>query len=176
MNIHRSTNRFGAAVAALLLAFTAMPASAQEVKVGVVNFQRLLLEAPQTRAALESLEEEFAPRQRSGLAKQQELKDLTDKYQRDAAVMGEAERENMERDLRDRQRELQRLNTELSEDANLRRNEELGKVQRQLLTRIGEFAQQNGYDVIVSDGVLYASSRVNVTDQILALLGGGQGQ
>ena len=90
--------------------------------------------------------------------------------------MGEAERENMERDLRDRQRELQRLNTELSEDANLRRNEELGKVQRELLTKIGEFAQQNGYDVVVSDGVLYASSRVNVTDQILAQLGGGAGQ
>ncbi|MEN7344215.1 MAG: OmpH family outer membrane protein [Pseudomonadota bacterium] len=142
-------------------------ASAQELKIGVVNIQALLQAAPQTKTAMEALQEEFAPRERTVLAKQKELEELSEKAQRDLAVMGDAERRNMERDLREGQRELQRLQQEFVEDRNLRQNEELGKLQRLLLTEVDAFAKANGYDLILSDGVVFASGRVVVTSQIL---------
>ena len=47
--------------------------------------------------------------------------------------MAENERRNAEKDLRDVQRELQRKQNEYVEDLNLRRNEDLGKLQRSLM-------------------------------------------
>lgn len=151
---------------ALLCAF-ALPATAQELKIGVVNVPLLMDRAPQTKAAMDALQEEFAPRQREFAAKAKELETFTAKVQKDAAVMGETERRNAEKDLRDRQREVARLQTEFQEDLNLRQNEELGNLQRTLLVEVQKYAQEQGYDLVVGDGVLFASTAVNITAEVL---------
>lgn len=152
---------------ATLLAFWSAPVAAQEVKIGVVNVPVLMEQAPQAKVAMDALQEEFAPRQRNIIAKQQELEDLSEKVQRDIAVMGETERANAERDLRDLQRDVQRMQTEFREDLNLRRNEELGNLQRSLLKEVQDYAESQGFDLVVGDGVLYASSAVNITESVL---------
>lgn len=151
---------------ALIGAYSA-PAAAQEIRIGVVNIQALMEQAPQTKAAMDALQEEFAPRQREFIAKQKEFEDLQAKAQKDFAVMGETERSNAEKELRDLQREVTRLQNEFREDLNLRQNEELGKLQRSLLKEVQDYAQAQGYDLIVGDGVLYASSAVNITNSVL---------
>jgi outer membrane protein len=113
------------------------------------------------------LQEEFAPRQRDILAKQKEYEDLAAKFQKDAAVMGETERRNMENELRDLQREVTRLQNDFQEDLNLRQNEEMSNLQVSLLQEIQGYAAQEGYDLLVGDGVLYASGAVNITEQVL---------
>jgi len=151
----------------VLVGAFALPASAQELKIGVVNIQVLMERSPQTKSAMDALQEEFAPRQREFLAKQKEYEDLTAKVQKDVAVMGETERRNAEKNLRDLQREVTRLQTEFREDLNLRQNEELGLLQRSLLMEVQNFAAQEGYDLIVGDGVLFASTAVNITENVL---------
>lgn len=153
-------------VFAMLLAF-AVPAQAQDQKIGFVNVPLLMDRAPQTKAAMEALEEEFAPRQREILAKQKEFQDLQEKVQRDVAVMGETERRNAEKDLRDMQREVVRLQNEFREDLNLRRNEELGNLQRSLLKEVQDYSQGAGFDLVVGDGVLFASTAVDITELVL---------
>jgi len=151
---------------ALVCAF-ALPAAAQELKIGVVNIPVLMERSPQTKAAMDALQEEFAPRQREFLAKQKEFEEMTTKVQKDVAVMGETERRNAEKNLRDLQREVTRLQTEFREDLNLRQNEELGLLQRSLLKEVQDYASQEGYDLVVGDGVLFASTAVNITEEVL---------
>jgi len=43
----------------------------------------------------------------------------------------------------------------------------LGALQQALLREIQEYAAAQGFDLIVGDGVLYASSTVNVTEDVL---------
>ena len=153
-------------VVAASLSFS-FAAQAQELKIGVVNVPALMQQSPQRQVAMDALQEEFAPRQREIVAKQKEFEDLGEKVQRDVAVMGETERRNAERDLRDLQREVARLQTEFQEDLNLRQNEELGNLQRLLLKEVQDYAQSSGFDLVVGDGVLYASSAVNITENVL---------
>ncbi len=158
------------ALAVALVATAAMPAAAQQIKIGVVNIPALVDNAPQTKAAMDALQEEFAPRQRELVAKQKEFEDLSAKVQKDLAVMGETERKNAEKNLRELQREVTRLQQELGEDFNLRRNEELGELQRSIFKEVQDFALQEGYDLVVGDGVLFASGTVNITEQVLRAL------
>ena len=141
--------------------------SVGDLKIGVVNAGRLLNESPQVRIAMETLQDEFAPRQREIVAQQTEFQEKQAQLQRDLEVMGAEERRNAERDLRNEERTLARRQQEFSEDFELRRNEELAKVQQELLRDIQAFGQLGNYDLILGDGVLYASPVVDVTQDVL---------
>lgn len=155
-------------VAVAGMVFLAGIAQAQDFKVGFVNIGRLISESPQATTAMEELQVEFAPRQREVVAMQNQLQEQQEKIQRDLEVMGPEERRNAERDLRRDERELARNQQEFQEDINLRRNEALGKLQRELLREVQGYATEQGYDLIVSDGVLYASTSIDITEQVLA--------
>ena len=156
------------AVLGVALVFTfAVPAVAQEVKVGFVSLQAIVERAPQTKAVMEALREEFAPREREIVAKQKEIEDLQAKVQKDLAVMGETERRNAEKNLRDLGRDFERLRTEYQEDSNLRQNEEIGQLQRAILKEVQDYAAAQGYDLIVGEGALYVSATVNITEDVL---------
>ncbi|MCZ6808713.1 MAG: OmpH family outer membrane protein [Proteobacteria bacterium] len=156
-----------AAVAVALVSIFGGTVAAQELRIGVVSIPVLMERAPQAKVAMDALQEEFAPRQRMVVAKQAELAEFNEKVRRDFEVMGETERRNAEKELRDLQRESTRLQNEFREDLNLRRNEELGKLQRSLLKEVQDYAETTGFDLIVGDGVLYASSTVNITELVL---------
>jgi outer membrane protein len=86
-------------------------------------------------------------------------------------VMSESQRRNMENDFRNQARELKRSGDEFREDFNLRRNEELGKFQKQVLDVINSVAKEEGFDLVVNDSAtLYASPQVDVTDKVLKRL------
>ena len=141
-----------------------------QTKIAVVNVPRLLEEAPQAKTAMQALQDEFAPRQREIVPQQKDLKAKEDKLQRDGAVMAENERRNAEKDLRDGQRELARKQNEYVEDLNLRRNEEIGKLQRSLLQEVQAYARTSNYDLIVGEGVLYVNESIDITAQVLSAL------
>lgn len=156
------------AALALLAVNPANVAQAADLKIGVINVAKLLDSAPQTKSALEALQEEFAPREKELVAQQQELVAQQESLQRDSAIMSEAERRASEQTLREKQRDLARKTGQFREDANMRRNEELGRLQRVLLDEVNAYGNSNGFDLILGDGVLFARGEVDITDQVLA--------
>lgn len=154
--------------ALLLLATTA---DAQDVKIGLIDFGRLMSESPQAIAIQEAHREEFAPRVRDLNAMQTELQEKQKQIQRDLEVMGPEERRNSEQQLRKEERDLTRKGEELNEDLNLRRNEALGKLQRVLISEAQGFARNEGFDLVVSsEGVIYVSPVIDITEQVLERL------
>lgn len=149
---------------------TAMAQVASGLKIGVVNFGRLLQESPQTEAISKALDAEFAPRQRDLVNKQNDLKDRQTKLQKDAAVMGAEELRNAESKFREDEREFSRRANAFQEDINVRRNEEISKLQIDLLREVQVYARDQGYDLIVGDGVLYAAEALDLTEQILVAI------
>lgn len=158
-----------AGIGVLVAVAAALPlagAAQTDVRIGVVNIPQLLDESPQATSAMQQLQDEFAPRQREIVAQQQQIREHEERMQKDSAVMSEAERREAERTLRDDQRELARSQNEYLEDLNLRRNEELARLQKSLLEEVQAFARSADFDLIVSD-VLYASDAIDITPQVL---------
>lgn len=141
-----------------------------EVKVGFVNTVKLMEEAPQAKAAISKMEAEFAPREKELVAMQKDIKAAEDKLSRDSAVLSDSERGKLERDLVSQKRDFKRSQDEFREDLNIRRNEELSKLQRRLYDAIVDLAKAENYDLIVSEGVVFASTRIDITDAVLTRL------
>lgn len=152
---------------ALLLTALAPAALGAEVRVAFVNVAKLLEEAPQADDARAKLEKEFAPRDRELLAAQREIRQIEDRLLRESSGLSDAERSSLELDLRTRRREVKRQQDEFRDDLNLRRNQELAALQRQVIEAVQGLAKREGYDLVMTEGVVYASARVDITDKVL---------
>ena len=137
-----------------------------ELKIGFVNVARVLEKAPQAEKAKKRLEKEFSPRDKHLVSQGKEIKKLEEKLSRDASVMGESERRKLERDIITKKREAKRSQQEFSEDFNMRRNEELGKLQRRIIEAVRALAKDEKFDLLMTDGVIYASKQIDVTEQV----------
>lgn len=147
-----------------------LAAKADNVRIGVVNAVKVLEAAPQAEAARQKLEKEFAPRDRELVAAQQKLKKMEDRLQKDGAIMSQAERERLTQELINRRREIKRNQDEFRDDLNFRRNEEFGKIQRLVVDAIQGVAKEDKYDLILGEGVIYASNKVDITKKVIARL------
>lgn len=155
----------------LALFVNASPAlGQQDIKIGVVNAAKVLEEAPQMETARKALEKEFAPRDKELVELQKDVRNLEEKLSRDGDIMSEVEQRNMERDIRSRKRELKRLQDEFNEDLNLKRNEAFDRIRRKVLEVVNAIGKQEKFDLIVNDGVLYASERIDITSVVIKQL------
>jgi outer membrane protein len=154
----------------LAVGMLAAQAAAAEVKVGFVDVRKVMELAPQSEEARNSIEKEFAPRDRELLQQQKEVRSLEDRLVKNAAVLSEVERQRKETDIRATKRELRRAQDEFREDLNLRRSQELSKIQQTAREVIQKFAKAEKYDLVVSEGVIFAGKRVDITDKILERL------
>jgi outer membrane protein len=164
---------FNRSIPLLALGLCGLMAAGQasaEIKIGVVNFQKLLEDAPQTKAAMQALDNEFGPRRRELMTLQNDLKARDEKLQKEGAVMAEGDRANAEKVLRDQQREFSRKAGEFQDDASTRKNEELGKVQRYLVQEIQTYASAQGFDLVLGEGVFFAKQPLDITANVLTVL------
>lgn len=141
---------------------------ASDIKVGFVDIPFLIDEAPQSKEASARLEQEFAPRQQDIKTQKQLLAKL--RVELDDDDLDLLERSNIERELRKTERRVKRDEQEFREELNIQKNLEFKKVRVYVLDAIASFAKRYEYDLIISDGVLFANKKIDVTDEVLAEL------
>ena len=155
----------------LLLAMCVLPfaASAQESKIGFVSTERIFREAAPAKAAQAKIEQEFSRRDKELQDMAARLKAMSDKLDKDAAVLSESDRVKRQRELADLDKEFQRKQREFREDLNQRRNEELATVLERTNKVIKQIAETEKYDIVFQEAV-YASPRIDITDKVLKAL------
>lgn len=151
--------------------FVAFNVQAADQKIGYVQVDKILQEAPQTAETGKKLEREFNPRSQELERLQKQIRDLEAVLDKDKAVITDAERRTKERDASNLKLEFQRKQRELREDINLRKNEELALLQDRINKAVQTVAETENYDLVVYGGVAYASKKIDITDKVLKLLG-----
>ena len=156
------------ALAFVALACAAGAAQAQGMKIGFVNTERVFREAAPAKRAQQKLEQLFAARNAELTGLEKRGRDLQAELERDSSL-NEAARRDKERLLADISQKFQRLQREIREDLNLRRNEELAAVQERATRVINQIAEQEKFDLVVQEAV-FASSRIDITDKVIRAL------
>lgn len=144
---------------------------AADLKVGYVQVDKILQDAPQTAESGKKLEREFSPRSQELDRMAKQIKDLETVLDKEGLTLSEAERRNKERDVQNIKIEFQRKQRELREDINLRKNEELGSLQDRINKAVQSVSEAEGYDLVVYSGVAFASKKIDITDKVLKTLG-----
>ncbi len=154
---------------ALGLTCLAAPAvNAAEAKIGVIDMRAVVTNSPHAKAAMEKLKNEFKAREEKIMAQEKSLKEKSEKLQRNSAVMSEAEKAKLEKDVMAGQRDLQRMQAEYREDAAMRQQEEMKKVIDKVTAAIDDIAKKDKYDLIfVREAAPYASKQMDITEKVI---------
>ena len=137
-----------------------------EVRIGVVNIPLLMANAPQAADAKKRLEKEFSPKDKQLVAQQKKIKSLEEKLARDGMTMTDTKKRELERQIIAIRRDAQRAQQEFKEDFSIRRNEELGKMQNRIIEAVKALAEEGDYDLLLTEGVIHASDKVDVTEKV----------
>lgn len=153
--------------AAMAMVFS-LSSFAAEMKIGVLDLHKLIQQSSEVKTINQGLEKTFKARQDSIVALQKQLQEDVSKGKRNAATMSANDRTQLEEKIRDTQVSLNRKEQEYSQDLAKEQNKAMQKFFNKLRGIVNEFAVKGKYDLILQkEAVPFASSTVEVTDQIL---------
>ncbi len=144
-------------------------AGAQEFRVGFVNTDRIFREANTAKAAQAKLEQEFSKREKELNDVGTSLKNLSEKFEREAPTLSESQRAQRQKQLLDQDRDFQRKRREFQEDLNARKNEELQQVLERANRVVKQVAEAEKYDVVLQEAV-YINPKHDITDKVIKAL------
>ena len=160
---------------ATVIGLAGFSASAQELKIGIVNLDRIFREANSAKSAQAKLEQEFGKREKDLNDVATQLKTLSDKYEREAPTLSETQRATRQKQLVEQDRDFQRKRREFQEDLNARKNEELQQVIERANRVVKVLAEAEKYDLIVQEAV-YVNPKHDITDKVLRSLNAANGR
>ncbi len=163
-------------VALLLTSSFSLTAQPAAMRIGYVDMKRLLDNAPQVIAGRQKLEREFAPRDGELSAEETRLATMRSRYERDSTNMDRADAESLRREIDALDRSIKRKRDSLRSELKSRSDQELDRSWREINNAVVEFAREQNIDLIVPSPVVYASQRIDVTDQVLERLKGKLGK
>lgn len=142
---------------------------AQESKIGFVSTERIFREAAPAKAATAKIGQEFSKREKELQELASRLKGMSEKLDKEAAVLADSDRTKRQRELVELDKDFQRKQREFREDLNQRRNEELAMVLERTNKAIRQIAETEKYDIVFQEAV-YFSPRIDITDKVLRAL------
>lgn len=153
-----------------LISFSA--AVLAESKIGFVNSQKILNDAPQAARAKKKIEKDFEKRDQELQRIAKQLQGMQETLDKNAVTMAESERRSKEREFGELNRDFQRKQREFREDLSQRQNEEMAAIFERVNKIIKQIAEAEKYDIIFQEAV-YANPRIDITDKVIKALGDG---
>ncbi|MDO5531183.1 OmpH family outer membrane protein [Sutterella sp.] len=161
-----------AALLAAVVAFTTPQAVSAELKIGVVNMERILRESKVANEASERLNAEGQRRQEEIEAISRRFKSRLERFEKNSADMDEGERVQERRALAEMERDVTRRSREAREEFNQRRNEEVLLLQNRAGRVVQEIAKKENFDLVL-DEYFFASARIDLTSRVIEELDRG---
>lgn len=165
---------FLAVMAGVVLGFaTYAQAQTSDLRVAYVNMAKAIETSNQAESVLKELKAEFDPKDQKLTAQREKLRKMESELEKKALVIKESDRQDLEKQIRDLRRLIKRETDAFREELNVRQNEELRKLERLVLKVVGKIAEEEKYDLIIHQGAIFASNRIDITDKVLAALNKG---
>ncbi len=139
-------------------------------KIAVIDPNRVVEESPQYESARDQLRAEVNEREAALLTQQKDIDRLNEQLDRDGALMSQEEMSRLQNDIRARTRRLRYAKAELQEDFALRQTELRTKLVQQVEEVVRQVAKEQEIDLILSEGVVYFSKRIDISSDVIERL------
>ena len=148
----------------MLLAFSVQAAG---LKVGVVKVEKILADAPQVEAVNAEMLKRFSGPKDELKALEGDIKKLQEEYKRNELVMTQDKLDDIKKKAIAKLQEFKQKETTLNQEVSSMRSQKLAELQQQIRGIIEDIAKKEKFDLILSDGVVYSSDKLDITDKVL---------
>ena len=167
-------NKIVLAISSLALTLMAsVPALAQQ-KIGVVQVQSAIIGTKEGTAAASALETKMGPKRKELETKQGELRKLQDSLQKGSAVMNEAAKAQLAREIDSKKKDYDRSLEDAQAEFQGEQDRVLNELGGKLMAVINKYAKDNGYSLVIDVSnpqtpVMYASETIDITKEVIDL-------
>ncbi|MEE4608998.1 MAG: OmpH family outer membrane protein [Desulfobacteraceae bacterium] len=145
-------------------------AGAADVRIAVIDFQRILDDSRAGKAAQESINQQGRQMESELKAKGDALEQMKEQLQKDALVMSKETREEKEREFRIQINDFRESQQEFAKKARELQMRAMGKIRQEIDTLAKAYAEEKGFTLMIEKqeaGVIYVPAQLDVTDEII---------
>ena len=141
--------------------------AASDLKIGFVGVEKLLTQAPQVEAVNTAMMERFGGKKQELQDLEAEIKTMQENYKRNELVMTEDKLNELKTKLIGKVQTFKQMEATLNQEVSVMRNHELSVLQKAIREIINDVAKKDSYDLILSEGVVFAADKIDITDVVL---------
>jgi outer membrane protein len=145
-------------------------AGAADVRIAIIDFQRILDTSKAGKAAQETINQEGRQMEAELKAKGEAIEQMKEQLQKDALVMNKETREEKEREFRIQVNDFRESQQEFAQKARQLQIRAMSKIRNEVDTLAKAFAEEKGFTLMIEKqeaGVIYAPAQIDVTDEII---------
>ena len=163
---------------AVMLLLSGGPAfSADPVKIGVVDLQKILETSNSGKAAQNELKAQRDKMQADMKQRGSEIQEIESRMQREAMVMSKEAREEKEREHRIKVSDFQALQRKYQSDLQEVERKLMGRLQTEITSLVSDIAKKDGYLLVISNiGVIYSLPSTDITERLIQELNAKSGK
>lgn len=147
----------------------AHPAAAQQVKIGFIDAARVERESRELQHSVEILKQEFAAREREVNTLYNKVNTLRAELDKLKPGTSAAEQGKKQREFTIAMQRLEQVRRSLTEDVDLRKNDELKKFYANVNAVVEKIAKARNLDLVLQDAT-YVAKAHDITDQVIKTL------
>jgi outer membrane protein len=166
-------NPLKTAIVAILALLISVPSLwAQNLKIGVVDFERAVVECAAGKKSSEKFNGTLQAKQADLEKKQKDLEDQQKKLQNGARTLSDAVKGDLQKDIDRRTKELQRVNEDAQKELQALRNELLRPIAERATSILNAMAAEQNYTLVVDissqeSNVLWANPKNDITAELI---------
>jgi outer membrane protein len=142
-----------------------------ELKIGVINVNKIFLESPQIAAADKDFKKKFDGRSKEITDLQKDFQKSVEAFNKNSTTMKDDVRKAEQQKIIDQQKKLQEMQTKFQNDTNSTREDTLKGFQKTLESAVSKVAKDKGFDLVVFKASLaYNKDNLEITDDVLKVI------
>jgi len=160
--------RLGGVVIALMFAFASMNVFADNMKIGVVDLQKIMQTSTQMKSIQEKLEKEFKPRRDKLVTMEEGLKKDMEQFKRDSAVLSAAQKKELEKKIVSTQQQFEREGQQYQQELSTAHNEAMEEFYNKIRGAISKVAESDKFDIVLQkDAAPFSSDKLDITAKVM---------
>ena len=153
---------------ALLWMFCTQFVLADNVKIGVVDLQKIMQTSVQMKQIQDKLEKTFKPRRDKLVAMEESLKKDMETFKRDSAIMSQNQRKDLEKKIVSIQQQFERDGQQYQQELSTAHNEAMEDFYNKIRNAIAQVAESEKYDLVFQkDAAPFSADRLDVTAKVI---------
>lgn len=164
------TTKIALVTAVLFLCGIVSAFAADKSKIGIINFQKILVTSSSGKIAKEEINKKGKEMETALKAKGEELEELKKTIEREALVMSKEKRDEKEREFRIKVNDFKTLQTQYREDFKAFEAGFIKKINKDVLVIAQTLGKEGGYTLILEQnaaGVVYFADALDMTDKVI---------
>lgn len=145
-------------------------ALADDMKIGIVNFQEVVQKSPDYEALKSKLEKQFTPKQKKLVDGQKELQKDVEELRKNDSVMKEEDKKKLQEKIIKKQQELQAMEVGFQKEYVAEQEKGFQELVNKLKEKVAKVAEKEKLDMVLSKDAVPYSKGPDVTQKVIDAL------